>query len=326
MSWLDRIWGSRRHPLALALLPLATLYCGVVRLRTLSYCTDLLRHWRLPAPVIVVGNLTVGGTGKTPLAIWLARHLTAQGWRPGLLTRGYGGAARDWPRWVTPRDDPAQVGDEAVLLARHSGCPVLAGPERVAAGRLLVERGCNLLLSDDGLQHYALDRNLEILVVDGVRRFGNGFCLPAGPLREPPERARRAGLTLVNGPAAADELSMTLEPGLAVNLRDPERRQPLEAFRGTPCTAVAGIGHPGRFFRLLRDRGLDFRERPFRDHHPFRPGDLPAAGTVLMTEKDAVKCEGFARDDWWYVPVEAQPAAAFVDRLDRLMRGWKRDG
>jgi tetraacyldisaccharide 4'-kinase len=290
----------------------------------------LYRHgwWRverLPVPIVVVGNLSVGGTGKTPLVIWLAQFLCRQGWHPGIIARGYGGRSRHWPVAVTGDSAAVDVGDEPVLLARRSGCPVWVGPDRAMAARALlaVQPQCNILLADDGLQHYALGRDLEICVIDGERRFGNGWCLPVGPLRERPERLRRVDLVVVNGPSRVPgEWSMALRLGTPRHLGEPSRQCPLTGFRGRPLVAVAGIGHPRRFFQALRAAGLDPVERPFPDHHRFTAADLAvAAGTaLLMTEKDAVKCQDFAGvADLWYVPVEAELEAGFVRSLQALI-------
>lgn len=318
---LDHYWQTR-NPVASCLLPLAALFCAVAGLRALAYRAGALASHRLPVPVLVVGNITVGGTGKTPLVDWLCGHLRKQGWRPGVITRGYLGTARDWPRLVYPHSDAHEVGDEAVLLARRSGCPVAAGPDRLADGRLLLERcGCDILVTDDGLQHYRLCRDLEIAVIDGDRRFGNGFCLPAGPLREPVGRLRRVGLSLVNGRPAAGEFGMRLVAGQTVNLSDPGMQRSLASFRGQAIMAVAGIGNPQRFFHMLGDRGLEVRARAFPDHHRFTAADLEreAGMPLLMTEKDAVKCQTLADADCWFVPVDARPQAAFEQRLDGLL-------
>jgi tetraacyldisaccharide 4'-kinase len=274
-------------------------------------------------PVIVVGNLTVGGTGKTPLVVWLARYLAGKGYRPGIALRGYRArrSAAEGPQRVAPDADPLRVGDEAVLLARRAGCPVVAGADRVAAAALLVnDWGCDLVLTDDGLQHYRLQRQLEILVVDGARRFGNGRCLPAGPLREPRRRLAAVDLVVVNG-GVEDDGRFSLVPGDAVNLRDPTRQRPLRAFIGEPVTAVAGIGHPQRFFGMLEDLGLSVTPIVYPDHHAFGANDLHhwPPGPVLMTEKDAVKCQPLARPEHWCVPVRVAPSAAFVAALERAL-------
>ncbi|MCB2263181.1 MAG: tetraacyldisaccharide 4'-kinase [Candidatus Thiosymbion ectosymbiont of Robbea hypermnestra] len=306
------------HPLSYALLPSSWLYCGGVWLRRLAYRRAWRRRHRLPVPVIVVGNLTVGGTGKTPLVLWVTDLLRRQGYRPGILLRGYGGSGTRRPRLVSRDSDPREVGDEAVLLARRSGCPVVAGADRVAAGeRLLADCTCDMIVSDDGLQHYRLWRDLEILVVDASRRFGNGRCLPAGPLREPVARRREVDLIVCNGGSCPGGQIMHLVPEPLVNLGDQGITRSLEALRGRRVTAVAGIGNPDRFFDLLRRRGLHVNERPYPDHHPFRREDATSwpPGPVVMTEKDAVKCTGFALPDFWYLPV----AARLQDGCDRLL-------
>ncbi len=319
-----RLWYGPPHPLSTALLPLAWVYCAVAQGRRLAYRYGLLETRCLPVPVIVVGNISVGGTGKTPLVLWLAQWLRARGHRPGILTRGYGGSARDWPRRVLADSDPRELGDEPVLLARRSGCPVVAGPDRIADGVMLAEGlGCDILISDDGLQHYRLTRDLEIAVIDGARGLGNGRCLPAGPLREPPSRLAELDLVACTGGGCAQGEPLDLVPGDTVNLADPTHTRPLAAWRGEALTAVAGIGNPGRFFATLRAAGLDPVERAYPDHHPYGPADGRSwgDGQVLMTEKDAVKCTGFARPNHWYLPVEARPSAAFVASLEHCLEG-----
>lgn len=356
------LWYGGRYPwLARALLPLSWLYRAIVGARRFFYRVGWLETRRLPVPVVVIGNLTVGGTGKTPLTIHLAGRLRALGRNPGILTRGYGGQSPTWPLMARPDSDPRLVGDEAVLLARRSGCPVAVGPDRFAAGTLLLrEAGCDLLLTDDGLQHQALARDLEIAVVDGERGLGNGRCLPAGPLREPPSRLAGVDLVVLNGgdggagsgilmrhrpdagvgilmrhrpdtaggsgmryrPGAGAGIRMHLRPGAAVNLADPARQRPLAEFRGAPILAIAGIGHPERFFRLLVAQGLTPATRVYPDHHPFAASEVATwvDGPVLMTEKDAVKCAPFAGPDHWYLPVEAAlDPADEAELLERIL-------
>lgn len=300
-----------------SLLPLSVLYCAVVRLRRSGYQRGWLHTTRLPIPVLVIGNLTVGGTGKTPLVLHLAQRLRAQGWTPGILTRGYGGAARHWPQMVTAASDPAQVGDEAVLLARRSGCVVIAAPQRVAAGQLAWRHGCDIVLTDDGLQHYQLARDVEIALIDGERGFGNGHCLPAGPLREPPSRLASVDLLLYHG-GSGDGLHMRLLAGAVVNVRQPELTRPLAAFHGQRVLAVAGIGSPARFFAQLTAAGVAIEPRPYPDHHPFTAAEIAAWPPlpVLMTEKDAVKCAAFAGADHWFLAVDAELDAEFCTQFD----------
>lgn len=310
---LTRCWYGR-SPLRWVLAPFSLLFFLIVALRRLAYRMGLLRAQRLPVPVIVVGNLTAGGAGKTPLTLLLARWLKAAGYQPGVVSRGYGGAARD-PLPVHPDSDPAQVGDEPLLLARRADCPVWIGRKRAKAARrlLALHPEVDVILSDDGLQHYALARDLELAVVDGARGFGNGWLLPAGPLREPVARLGRVTALVLNGaasvaldlPAGVPVFAMHLAGRRFVNLRHPQRQAEAEAFRGQPLHAVAGIGHPQRFFQHLAGLGLDVVGHPYPDHHVFQPADLPA-GRVVMTEKDAVKCAAFAHDEVWYLPVDAE--------------------
>ena len=264
-----------------------------------------------------------GGTGKTPLVIAIAKLLAGRGLRVGVVCRGYRGAASRWPRKVRPDSDPDRVGDEAVLLARRTGVPVAAGPNRIAAARILFRRSkCDVILSDDGLQHLRLARDVEIVVVDGVRRHGNGRCMPAGPLREPLGRLASVDLVVVNGAGRQDELDMRLVAGDAVNLADASLTRPLDSFRDAPVHAVCAIGHQERFFGTLEDHGLTIVRHPFPDHHPFREEEIrfPDGAPVLMTEKDAVKCERFADPRHWYVPVDAALSAALEARLLSILR------
>jgi tetraacyldisaccharide 4'-kinase len=326
LRFIERSWEGW-HPVTLLLLPLSGLFCLLSWLRRLAYRLGWLRSARLQVPVIIVGNISVGGTGKTPLIIWLARRLVELGHRPGIILRGYGGNTGAQPLPVTPSSSPAEVGDEAVVIKRRTNCPVFVGRARAEAGsRLLASHDCDLVLSDDGLQHYALERDLEIVVIDGERRFGNGLCLPAGPLREPTRRLRRADLVIVNGLAQADEYSMQVGAKEAVALDGGEIRS-LSEFTGTRHHALAGIGHPERFFSTLREAGLQPICHPFPDHYSYTEDEMAAFSgeTVLMTEKDGVKCEQFARPGFWCVPATAMPDEAFqralVEKIKRLMYG-----
>lgn len=308
MNGLASHW-YRTTPLTLLLLPLSWLFCAVALGRRWAYHTGLLKIQRLPVPVIVVGNISVGGTGKTPMVAWLVALLRKEGYRPGIISRGYGGGAAHWPQQVRPDSDPAMVGDEAVLLARRCRCPMAVGPDRPAAARALLEHAdCDIIISDDGLQHYRLGRDVEIAVVDGVRRFGNGHCLPAGPLREPVRRLRTVDVVIANGTAGPREYAMKLQPASLRNLQQAEKTRPLKQFAGQRVHAVAGIGNPRRFFELLTSHGVEVIEHPFADHYPFRAGDIDFGDElpVLMTEKDAVKCQAFAKAHHWYLPVDAQ--------------------
>ncbi len=317
-----RFWYAPDLPGAL-LAPLGWVVALFTVLRRAAYRAGLRRSWQVGCPVVVVGNLAVGGTGKTPLVIAIAKLLSRHGLRVGIVCRGYRGSAHRWPRQVRPDSDPERVGDEAVLLARRAGVPVAAGPNRIAAARILVRRSkCDVILSDDGLQHLRLARDVEIVVVDGVRRHGNGRCIPAGPLREPLSRLASVDLVVVNGEARQGELAMQLVAGEASSLDDAGTTRPLDSFRDSPVHAVCAIGHAERFFRTLEAHGLTIVRHPFPDHHPFSEEEIRFAGgaPVLMTEKDAVKCERFADGRHWCVPVEAVPSSELEARLLAVLR------
>lgn len=306
------------------MLPLAWLFAGLAAMRRAAYRMGLFKTTRLPVPVIVVGNITVGGTGKTPLTMWLVQQLRAAGFTPGVISRGYGGRARTWPQWVTSGSDPLQVGDEPVLIAQRAQCPVAVAPQRVAAAHMLLARArCDVLICDDGLQHYALARDIEIAVVDGARQYGNGWRLPAGPLREPVARLRTVDFVVMHGTAGAVEFALHLELVSAYNLRDTASVRPLTVFHGSTVHAVAGIGHPARFFAQLRAAGIQTIEHPFPDHHVYVPGELDFGDAlpVLMTEKDAVKCRPFAHAQCWAVTaqahVDARLATLVLEKLKK---------
>jgi tetraacyldisaccharide 4'-kinase len=307
-DWLERIWYRPVSP-PWVLRLLARVYRRIAGRRA---AVARASAERLPVPVIVVGNITVGGTGKTPCTLWLVEALLAMGRTPGILSRGYGGRG-PFPRMVAASDDPAVCGDEPVLMAARSGVPVAVAPDRVAAGRLLLQQNprVDVLVCDDGLQHYRLARDLEFCVVDGARGCGNGFLLPAGPLREPVDRMASVDMVLVNGADAAafapHALRFDLVADSAVNLRSGARKA-LTEFRGAAVDAVAGLGNPRRYFDFLCAQGLEVAGKAFEDHHRYVPADLDFGGTrpLLMTEKDAVKCRAFAQDHWWMVPVDAR--------------------
>ena len=321
-GWLINHWYNSESPPRL-LQALSWLFVGVVTLRRWAYAHGFRRITRLAVPVIVVGNISVGGTGKTPLVVWLVAYLRAAGWKPGIISRGYGGSSGDWPQRVTRDSDPNVVGDEPLLIIRRSGAPVAVGPDRIASARILLDQSeCDLIISDDGLQHYALGRDIEVAVVDGQRRYGNGYCLPAGPLREPIDRLKSVDLIVCNGDLRKGELAMVLSGNIAVNLCNPGRKIALKEFNPTTCHAIAGIGNPQRFFDHLRGFGLQCDEHAFSDHYTYRREDLLFSdeAPILMTEKDAVKCESFGLDNCWYVPVDARPDVGLGVCIDELLR------
>jgi tetraacyldisaccharide 4'-kinase len=331
-AWLEREW-QRRGGGALIFLPFSLLFAGIVAVRRRLYASRLLPSWRAPVPVIVVGNITVGGTGKTPLVLEILEILKKRGWTPGVVARGYGrvprgehdplGVVRVFPDVATPE----HFGDEPVLIARRSRVPVYISPDRPAAARALLAAHpeVNVLVSDDGLQHYGLARDIELAVVDGERLFGNGLPLPAGPMREPLARLHGVDAVVLNGGHAekisgARQFAMHLGRETFVSLANGDERSPAEfalALRGRSVAAVAGIGNPERFFEHLARLGVSARGRAFADHHAFQPAELklPTAEIILMTEKDAVKCRAFADARMWFMRVEAILPSDFDDFL-----------
>jgi len=315
-SRIESMWYSNRAPLWLV--PLSFLYGFVMSVRGLLYRMGLRHRVKVGVPVIVVGNLTVGGTGKTPLVAWLASKLAAVGHRVAIVSRGYGGRARGVTR-VTVHSRASEVGDEPLLLARRAQATVFIGRDRVAAAKAAVADGADIVITDDGLQHLALVRHCEIVVIDGLRGFGNGCLLPRGPLRESPRRLRRVNAVVINGNIKAPGFkvpsfvkntlfAMQMRPGDAHPVSGGAALRSLSSFRDTGVHAVAAIGNPQRFFDTLRDAGLRIYEHPMPDHHAFKAGDLNFGDSlpVLMTEKDAVKCAAFADQRCWYVPVTAE--------------------
>lgn len=320
--WIEALW-YKDQVISTWFMPLSMLFVDAVRFRRFLYRVGILNSKRLPVPVVIVGNITVGGTGKTPLVIYLAKLLKNRGFNPGIVSRGYGGQAKTRPQPVQLTSQASEVGDEALVIARNTACPVAVGPMRSAAARLLLDQcGCDLILSDDGLQHYALQRDIEIAVVDGVRRFGNGYCLPVGPLREPVSRVKEVDFIVVNGETAEpEEFAMQTRADTAINLST-HQQKPLSAFAATACHALAGIGNPERFFNLLKALGIKPTLHSFPDHHRFVASDLNFNDSlpVLMTEKDAVKCREFTNQQLWYVPINAEPDAGFTEAFLHLLQ------
>jgi len=328
-SRIEAMWYAGTGPWWLA--PLSFLYGSAMSLRGLLYRLGLRHRVRVPVPVVVVGNLTVGGTGKTPLVAWLSSHLAACGMRVAIVSRGYGGRARGVTR-VTVHSRASEVGDEPLLLARRAAATVFIGRDRVAAAQEAVRDGADIVVCDDGLQHLALMRQCEIVVIDGQRGFGNGSLLPRGPLRESPRRLRRVNAVVVNGAITAPGFTlprfvtgthfvMQMRPGDARPVAGSGALRSLSSFRGAGVHAVAAIGNPQRFFDMLRAAGLTVYEHPMPDHHAFKSGDLNFGDSlaVLMTEKDAVKCAPFADERCWYVPVTAEFAEDEASKLIDLV-------
>ncbi len=310
---LQRLWYGKSR-LVWLLLPFSWIFGALVELRRWCFDRGLFKRFSVGIPVIVVGNLTVGGTGKTPLVIWLANFLFAQKRKVAVITRGYGGQSDQWPQRVKPGSDPVQVGDEAVLIAQQTQAIVIAGPDRVANARQAIAEGAELIISDDGLQHYRMQRDLELVVVDNSRMFGNGFLLPAGPLREPVKRLQEADLILLNQrddsrPARLDPPSVTYRIRLG-NLRalKSEAIRAVAELNGQTVHVITAIGHPQSFISALEQLGLHVDARILPDHARLSRADIEFDDDlpVLMTEKDAVKCQHIADSRHWAVTTQVQ--------------------
>ena len=323
--WIHRVWYEGAKS-GLILLPLSGIYWLVLKLRALLYRLGVFRTFAAHAPVIVVGNISAGGTGKTPTVIWLVNELRARGFRPGIVSRGYGGSKSGSSMRVDIDSDAAVVGDEPVLLARRAGCPVAVDADRVRATAMLIDDGVNVIIADDGLQHLRLQRDFEICVIDGARGLGNRRLLPAGPLRELPARLDSVDQVLLNGPS---DIPNGLEFELLAN--DASRlngslARPLQGFKDTTVHAVAGIGNPKRFFDLLRAEGIQVIEHSFPDHAAMTKADITFGDdfNVFMTEKDAVKLGRGLSDKYWYVPVNLSMdpvmATEFIKNIESRLR------
>ncbi len=322
MKWLVSTW-YQPHPIRWLLSPLSLLYRFVISLRKALYKVGIFKQQQLSVPVIIVGNISVGGTGKTPFVIWLAKQLQQAGFKPGIISRGYGGKAVSYPQTVTAQSDAAIVGDEPIIIARQTACPMVVSPNRIEAGQqLLQDNDCDIIISDDGLQHYALNRDIEIVVVDGQRLFGNQYCLPAGPLREPPSRLSDIDFIVHNSTNDTAEYTMNLTQGDAINVLDPTLTKSLTEFSTQTIHAIAGIGNPDRFFDQLSQQELSIIPHPFTDHHSYQASDLKFNddNAILMTEKDAVKCTRFAHDDMWYIPIEASISSKLAPLIIEKLR------
>ena len=311
----------RITPLHLFLLPISLLFRALATLRRTLYLSRILTSKKLAVPVIVIGNISAGGTGKTPLTLALAQQLIRHGRHPLIVSRGHGGSAQQ-PQRVTPDNDVRQVGDEPLLMARRNLCPVWIGKDRAATAQAALQANpqCDVVLCDDGLQHYRLRRDVEIAVIDGTRGFGNGFMLPAGPLREPVLRLQTVDAVVMNGgEASTGQYAMYLSGEIFYNLLVPGKTVTATELRKLRCHAVAGIGHPQRYFRHLAALGLNIVEHAFPDHYPYRATDLSFADcdALLLTEKDAVKCSAFADERYWVLRVEARIDPALTDHILR---------
>ena len=328
MRWLEPYW-YRISSLHLALWPMSMLFAVLAAARRVVYRIGVFPTTRVKVPVVVVGNISVGGTGKTPCVIWLAQWLTEHGRTPGIVTRGYGGSARV-PMRATATSDAHITGDEAVLLARRCTCPVWVGRNRAAAAQelLAAHPACDVIISDDGLQHYALARDVELAVIDGERGCGNGMLLPAGPLREPLYRLQRVHALIINGgplfplemlPDGVPAFEMQVEGNTFINIRDPRQEAGPGQFATQEVHGAAAIGNPQRFFSHLRKLGVTFTAHAFPDHHVYTAADCAFGpnAAVIMTEKDAVKCRRIAGENWWALRISAVPDPELGDFILR---------
>jgi len=320
MKRLDHYWYSQ-NVIAWLLLPLAGLFCLISIIRRFFYRISFFKSFDAPVPVIVVGNISVGGTGKTPLIIELCKQLKRRGFYPGVISRGYGGQSSQYPLLVTENTQAIEAGDEPVLISKRSSCPVVVGPDRKADIEfLLAEHKCNVIFSDDGLQHYRLGRNAEVAVIDQTRGFGNGFCIPSGPLRESVSRLNEVDMVIVNG-GGPNGSSFKVITDKIFSLDDSETLA-LDFLKDKKIHALAGIGNPGRFFTILDDNEIDYIPHVFPDHHMYKAEDLEFSDdlAVLMTEKDAVKCREFNLNNYWYMPIDVQLSDFAQQRFDQIIQ------
>ena len=328
MKWLINSW-YHPQPIRWLLWPLSALYCSIVRLRQYCYRIGLCTQTSLDVPVIIIGNISVGGTGKTPFLIWLAEQLQQAGFHPGIISRGYGGRSEHYPLIVNAASKASQVGDEPLVIYRQTACPIVVGPDRVAAGQMLLNTyDCNIIISDDGLQHYALKRDIEIVIIDSQQLFGNEYYLPAGPLRESLSRLNSVDFIIHNGHYENAEFTMELIQGEAINLTNPKLRKNLSTFQQQKLHAVAGIGNPQRFFNQLIAKGLTIENHAFADHHSFHANDFHFTddNPIVMTEKDAVKCQEFANKNMWYIPIKATISGKLSQKLISTLTGLTSHG
>lgn len=335
-QWLQRVWYGK-DPTGVVLIPFAWLFDGLVRWRRQQFLSHKKAVVRTQVPVIVVGNISVGGTGKTPLTIWLIEQLQEHGYRPGVISRGYGGSLPSYPHRVHGDDSAGAVGDEPLMIHLRTGVPVVVDPDRGAALKhLLKHSAVDVVISDDGLQHYGLGRTFEVTVVDGQRGFGNGRLLPAGPLREPVERLTSVDVLVVNGnddqyrtivsgdlPLPERRFQMQLEPRQAVPLN--AYSSPLPPLDGGFYQALAGIGNPQRFFNTLSELEYDFHAHVFPDHHAYTDEDVAEFrdSFILTTEKDATRLQPFSTLRGAYIPIAARLQDGLIDVILNHLRDFK---
>ncbi|WP_348666515.1 tetraacyldisaccharide 4'-kinase [Arsenophonus symbiont of Ornithomya chloropus] len=316
---IEKIWSGNSW-LYILLIPFSILYGIIIKLRNISYNIGISNTWKAPIPIVVVGNLTVGGNGKTPFVIWLVKKLSSKGYHVGVVSRGYSGKAKFYPILVNKNFSVKEIGDEPALIYLKTGVPVSVSPKRVKAVKILLKRypKLDLIISDDGLQHYALKRDYEIVIIDGMRYFGNGWLLPAGPLRECQYRLNTVNSIIINGSISQyGAINMELIGNIAINLLSGEKKHVLELKE---VVVIAGIGNPLRFFSSLKEKGVKLiKTHSFSDHKNYKLSQLKKIATnsqiLLMTEKDAVKCFNFAQLNWWYLPVNVKISKFDVNKI-----------
>ena len=318
---IEKVWYSK-NIFSLLLSPLSLIYISIIYLRHTLYRLGLISITKINVPTIVIGNIVAGGTGKTPLVIWLAKYFKDKGFLPGIVSRGYGGTYLSNIELVKPTSNPLLVGDEPVIIARNTNCPVVVAKKRAKGAKELVEKyNCNIILCDDGMQHYSLARDIEIAVIDGQRRFGNNYCFPAGPLREPKSRIFKADLIVSKYNARTCEHKMDYTYKQLVSLNELSKTIPISGLYGMTVHAIAGINNPDHFFSYLRSHKLELIIHKFPDHYSYTEDDVKFDDNfpVVMTEKDAVKCLNYSSDKHWYIPISAELSKSFVCDLDKLM-------
>ena len=318
---IEKVWHSK-NIFSLLLFPLSLIYISIIYLRRTLYQLGLISITKINVPTIVIGNIVAGGTGKTPLVIWLAKYFKDKGFLPGIVSRGYGGTYLSNIELVKPTSNPLLVGDEPVIIARNTNCPVVVAKKRAKGAKELVEKyNCNIILCDDGMQHYSLARDIEIAVIDGQRRFGNNYCFPAGPLREPKSRIFKADLIVSKYNARTCEHKMDYTYHQLVSLNELSKTIPILDLHGMTVHAIAGINNPDHFFSYLRSHKLELIVHKFPDHYSYTEDDVKFDDNfpVVMTEKDAVKCLNYSSDKHWYIPISAELSKSFVCDLDKLM-------
>lgn len=340
MRLIEKVWfkgDNAKWFILPVLLPLSLLFLLLSSTRRFLYRINVLKSTKVSVPVVIVGNIGIGGNGKTPVVLYLVEQCKKLGLHAGVVSRGYGGKAPSYPYLLSNLSTASEAGDEPILIYKRSGINVAVGANRVAAAQRLIAQGCNVIIADDGLQHYQLERDVECIVVDNKRKFGNGFLLPAGPLREGKWRLNKVDFVIYNTAKPASSVAvfdnkrieMTLFPNFICNIKTSQKIPLLQFLKNhSKVNAIAGIGDPSRFFTMLREQQFELdMTKGFVDHHPYCSqdfNDFSDEKPLLMTEKDAVKCQNFAKNNFWYVPVDAKfsdvAAQAILNKLSSIVQ------